>query len=558
MAGSALGIVVPLYIKDLIDLKNIFKSALSLSFIAKLAVVLVVQTILSSGGDFLISREGERQIVNIRQLLESHLLELPVSFFDEQDSGKLASRIINDSILVKDFITETIPSFITSLITVVGTFAVLFTLDWKLTLVIFTIFPLDAAFTIPLGNFEEKLTIDTQKSLSDLSGITTESLRNIRAVKLNGAETGILAKFVAKLKRLYKLSIKNDAVFAVLSPIQDMVSFVLIVSVLFYGGYRVQTSTLTVGALTSFLIYFFQIVNPINVLASFYTDCKQMKGAVSKISDILGKSTEKYHCRSLNVKVNEPYNLTISNLSFAYGQKKVLERINMQFPTEKKIAIVGPTGAGKSTLINLITRLYNPTSGAIKLNEINSNEFALEDWRSLFGVVSQENYIISGTIYDNLVFGLQQQPSASSLNEAIAIANLAEFIAGLKHGIAEVVGEQGIKLSGGQRQKIQIAQAYLRNPRFLILDEATSNLDANSEAEVSQALKHVMQGRTIITIAHRLATITDSDRIYFLDNKTIVGSGNHEELLKKVPKYRRFVKEQILPSNSHRINGVDS
>lgn len=552
MIGTGLGIVVPLYIKEIIDLKSITKSILSHSFLIKFALILTGQTLLNAGGNFLISREGEKQIRNIRNILQTHLIKLPISFFDNQDSGQLSSRVINDSVLVKNFITGVIPEFITSLITTIGTFVVLFFLDWKMAVLIFLIFPLDALFTIPVGNFEERITTKTQKSLSDLTGIVTESLRNIRAVKLNEAEKSSLSKFGNNLKKLYRLSVKNEAVYAVLSPLQDLVSFVLIVSVLLYGGYRVQQSTLTIGTLTSFLIYFYQVVGPINSIADFYTNYKQTKGAVAKIIEILKEKPENYIANSNSSLPLSPYKLAIKNLYFSYGNKKVLENINMNFPPQQKIAIVGSSGAGKTTLINLITRLYEPASGWIILNEKDSNKISLEQWRSLFGVVSQENYIISGTIYDNLVFGLKTLPSDKEIIEAIEVSNLTKFIASLKNGVNEKVGEQGVKLSGGQRQRIQIARAYLKDPYFLILDEATSNLDAESEKKVSQALKEVMKGKTIIAIAHRLSTIVDSDKIYFLDNKTIVASGTHEELLNNVPKYRNFVKEQMLKVQSSR------
>lgn len=550
LVSNVLNIIAPLYIKELIDLKNIFMSPHFSLIIFKLIVVLLAQVIFSSGGNFLLSREGEKQILNIRRILEKHLISLPVQFYDNQNSGKLTSRVINDTVLIKNFVTETIPNFVTSLLTVIGTFVVLFILDWKLTLLIFIIFPIDTIFMIPIGKFEEKIIINTQKSLSDLSSITTENFRNIQSIKLNCAEANILTRFSNKLVELYKLSVKNDTVYAILSPIQNLISFVLIVFVLFYGGYRVQIGTLTVGVLTSFLIYFFQIIGPVNVVMAFYPNYKQINGAAKKIDAILEEQTEKYSNSKLLVTVKQPCNLEIKNLSFAYEKKEVLKNINMKFPAKQKISIVGPSGAGKTTLIKLITRLYEPVSGKISVNGINSKDFDLIDWRSLFGVVSQENYIISGTIYDNLIFGLTNAPSDQEIKKALLVANLSTFINSLNQGINTIVGEQGVKLSGGQRQKIQVARAYLKKPTFLILDEATSNLDADSESDITQALKQVMHGKTIITIAHRLSTVVDSNIIYFLDNNEIIAEGSHSELLAKVPKYRRFVKKQMITMNS--------
>ena len=546
LVGNTLNIFAPLYIKELVDLNNIFRSPRSLVLVFKLVIVLLMQAILSSGGNFLISREGEKQILNIRSTLEKHLISLPVQFYDNQNSGKLTSRVINDSELIKNFITGIIPNFITSLLTVIGTFIVLFALDWKLTFLIFLIFPIDTIFMIPLGKFGEKIVINTQNSLSDLSSITTESFRNIQTIKLNSAEANILTKFNNSLYKLYKLSVKSDTVYAILSPIQNLVSFVLIVLVLFYGGYRVQTGTLTVGALTSFLIYFFQIISPVNVIMSFYPNCKQINGAVEKIDAIFEEQTEKYFNDQLRPKTKKLCNLEINNVSFAYEKKEVLKNINMRFPAKQKISIVGPSGAGKTTLVKLITRLYEPSSGRISIDGVDSKDFDLVEWRSLFGVVSQENYIITGTIYDNLIFGLNNVPADQEIKNALLVSNLTAFIDSLNQGIYTIVGEHGIKLSGGQRQKIQIARAYLKKPVFFILDEATSNLDADSEADITQALKLVMRGKTIITIAHRLSTVVDSDVIYFLDNNKVIAKGSHSDLLTKVPKYRSFVEKQMI------------
>ena len=546
LVGNTLNIFAPLYIKELVDLNNIFRSPRSVVLVFKLVIVLLMQAILSSGGNFLISREGEKQILNIRSTLEKHLISLPVQFYDNQNSGKLTSRVINDSELIKNFITGIIPNFITSLLTVIGTFIVLFALDWKLTFLIFLIFPIDTIFMIPLGKFGEKIVINTQNSLSDLSSITTESFRNIQTIKLNSAEANILTKFNNSLYKLYKLSVKSDTVYAILSPIQNLVSFVLIVLVLFYGGYRVQTGTLTVGALTSFLIYFFQIISPVNVIMSFYPNCKQINGAVEKIDAIFEEQTEKYFNDQLRPKTKKLCNLEINNVSFAYEKKEVLKNINMRFPAKQKISIVGPSGAGKTTLVKLITRLYEPSSGRISIDGVDSKDFDLVEWRSLFGVVSQENYIITGTIYDNLIFGLNNVPVDQEIKNALLVSNLTAFIDSLNQGIYTIVGEHGIKLSGGQRQKIQIARAYLKKPVFFILDEATSNLDADSEADITQALKLVMRGKTIITIAHRLSTVVDSDVIYFLDNNKVIAKGSHSDLLTKVPKYRSFVEKQMI------------
>lgn len=481
-------------------------------------------------------------------MVQKRLVSIPICFFDNQNSGQLASRVINDSVLVKNFVTMTIPETITGTITVIGTVFVLFALDWKLALFIILLFPLEAMIAIPLGSFEEKITKKTQQRLSELSGITTEGLRNIRSIKLNVAEKKFLTKFKNNVQKLYKLSVKSDAVYAISGPFQSLVSFILIIFVLLYGGSRVSQGTLTWGTLTSFLIYFYQLIGPVNILASFYTNYKQTKGAIFKIVDILNTPIENYGMNNYQINnLTKPYNLEIKKINFSYSSNiPILKDVSMNFPSKKKIAIVGPSGVGKTTVINIITRLYETQSGQILLNNVDSNKFNLQFWRSLFGVVSQGNTTITGTIFDNLVFGLTKLPTKQQIVEAIDIADLTQDIERLDNKLDSIVGEQGIKLSGGQQQRLQIARAYLKNPSFLILDEATSNLDADSEAKINLSLKKVMKGKTTIVIAHRLSTVVDADNIYFINNKKIVGSGTHTELLKTLPIYKKFVSEQFI------------
>lgn len=545
--GAIISIVIPLLVKNIIDSKqNIVKNINSSTIITVIAF-LIIQTLTVAIGDYLISREGDRKTTDIRLQVQKHILFLPTQYFDNNISGELSSRVINDASIIKGFVTQSIPQTITGVITIIGSMSILIAMDWKLTLLMLLIFPLDALLTVPIGKINEKISIDSQSSLSKLTGITTESFRNIRSVKLNRAEESILNVFKKQVMNLYRLSVKSDLIYAITGPVQSLFSFALFIFVIVYGGIRVNQGTLTIGTLVSFSVYLFQIIQPVNTVALFYSNYKQTIGATKKINSILNVPVEIQNEGNMRIDlIGRPYNIKLKNVEFSYDKSIVLKDINMSFSNGKKIAIVGSTGSGKTTIINLITRLYPVSKGDIYINEINAKDIKLSEWRKIFGVVSQENTILTGSIYENLIFGLDKKPSIKMVEKSIQVAHLESDINQFEEGISTIVGEQGIKLSGGQRQRIQIARAYLRNADILILDEATSSLDSDSEKSISDALNNIMQGKTIIAIAHRLSTIVDSDLIYFVGNNTIISSGTHYELINKLPEYRKFVEEQLI------------
>ncbi|XRJ97388.1 ABC transporter ATP-binding protein [Latilactobacillus sakei] len=545
--SSFINLVIPLQIKKVIDFKQLISHKISWKLIAGVITLLVISTFVNTLSSFIISREGDKQIANIRLQVQSHLLKLPISFFNNQISGQLASRVINDSYVVKTFMTQVIPSLINNIITVVGTFTLLFILDWKITTLVLLGFPLLFSIAFPLGKVMEKLSSKSQRQLSQLTGITTESLQGIRSVKLNMAESGILDKFKISVLNLYKISVKGDWINAIVGPIQTLLTFGIIIFIITYGGMRVSMGTLTIGTLVSILIYFFQVMPAVDSLASFYTNYKQAMGATKQISEIINLPEENDNKGDIVPNQRKDDTLFLDNIQFSYANKQILNNVNMEFPNRKKIAIVGPSGAGKTTIINLLTRLYPLDNGKILLGEMDANNYELSSWRELFSVVTQENSVISGTIRDNLLFGSTTKISELDLENALKSANLLTVVQRLSNGLETVVGEQGIKLSGGERQRLQIARAYLRDTRFIIFDEATSNLDADTEKLVSASMNKLTSTKTVIAIAHRLSTIVDADYIYFLDKNTIQAGGTHQALMQTLPAYRTFVTEQILP-----------
>lgn len=544
IASNIINLVIPLKIKQTIDLKKLLSNSNNFRLIIIIIILLFAGSIISSLSDFLISREGDKEITNIRLKIQKHLLNLPLSFFNKNLSGELASRVINDSTVVKNFMAQSVPSFVNNTITLLGTIGILLFLDWKMTCLILMIFPLFSLIAIPIGIISKKISADYQFELSKLNGITSESFQNIRSVKLNVAEKNIFRKFRDNLLKLYRLAVKADIINAVVSPFQMLLSYGVVLALILYGGIRVSGGSLSLGTLVSILIYFFQLLPALQSLSGFYNSYKQAIGSMEKITTMINLPIE--NSTGKEKILNKEQNLVLKNVSFSYDDRIILENINMKFPEKSKTAIVGPSGAGKTTLINVITKLYPLDSGEILLGRNNSNNYSLSEWRSLFSVVTQENSIMSGTIKDNLLFGLQRNVTDLEIERCLELANLWDDIRKLPKTIYTLVGENGLKLSGGQRQRLQIARSYLRNAQFIIFDEATSNLDADSEKLVTTSMNQLAKEKTLIVIAHRLSTITDSDCIYFIDKNQIQARGTHAELIKSLPSYRKFVNEQML------------
>lgn len=542
--GSITGIFIPLEIKVFVD-SGKENTPLNFPLLLPIIYLFITQAILQISSEIVIYVNGEKRITSIRSKINNYILHLPMSFFNNESSSEIASHLINDTNTVKDFMTIEYLSFFSGIVTIVGSVFAIFSLDWKLSLMLLIIFPIMTLIIVPLGNIGGKYARNIQTMISNLISIAGENYQHIKLIKSNVAEKFVSKVFNNKINKLYRQSIKSDIVQSIVSPLGLIFLFGAIGIVFSYGGYRVSEGTLTVGTLMSFLIYIFQLLNPIGQFADFFTEYKKAQGAMSKLNDISRIKKERTVSQSEKY-IKKNTSIYMKNISFSYGTHIILKKVNITIPRLKKTAIVGPSGAGKSTIINLIDRLYNPTEGKILLGDLDISTIDLYKWRSLFAIVSQENQIITGTIRDNLVFGLNYTPTEHQLFLALQKSDLREYVLSLPQKLDTFVGEKGIKLSGGQKQRLQIARIYLKNVPYIILDEATSNLDPDTEKIVMNAIDTFEGKKTIIVIAHRLATIQDADRIYFLDKHQITGRGTHTELLKYHSGYRRFVKEQMI------------
>ena len=340
------------------------------------------------------------------------------------------------------------------------------------------------------------------------------------------------------------MGLKEAKTQSLVSPIITLVLMAALVGIIGYGGMQVASGLITAGSLVAFLLYIFQIIMPMGQITTFFTQLQRSMGATMRIIEILSEQEEELHSGVELIKANE--DIILSHVSFGYTDESlILKGLNTTIRAGKVTAIVGPSGGGKTTLFKLMERFYEPSEGSISLGGKPIHEYSLKSWRKHIGYVSQESPLLAGTIRDNICYGLEQDVSDIEVERAAEMAHALEFIQQLPEGFHTDVGERGLKLSGGQRQRIAIARALLRNPSILMLDEATSSLDSQSEQTVQSALNKLMIGRTTIVIAHRLSTVVDADQLLFIEKGEITGQGTHEELIQTHELYREFATQQL-------------
>lgn len=541
LGTTGVALLVPLFTKNLIN--DFSVSSLNAERITLLVLAIIVQALASGFSIYLLNRIGQSVVAGIRDQLWKKLLVLPVSYFDDNPSGETVSRMTNDTTVVKGLISEHLSNFVTGIISIVGSMIVLFVLDWKMTLLMFTAIPLSVLILMPLGKKMHKISKGMQDETASFTAVLQQVLTEVRLVKASNAEALEYQNGQKGIQKLFQFGLKEAKIQALIAPLMSFVMMALLVLILGYGGMRVSSGALTAGALVAFIMYLFQIIMPMAQLASFFTQFQKATGATERIISILDSVEEEDAKQPVQ---NMSQSISVDHLNYSYNNgEQVLRDINFNVEAGKVTAIVGPSGSGKTTLFSLFERFYKPQDGSISIGGTSINDFTLLSWRSQIGYVSQESPIVSGTIRDNICYGIDRDITDEELNQVAKMAYADQFISELPNGYDTEVGERGMKLSGGQRQRIAIARAFLRNPKILMLDEATSSLDSKSEKVVQQALNHLMKGRTTIVIAHRLSTVIGSDQIIFLEKGKITGSGTHKELYNTHSLYREFAEQQL-------------
>lgn len=541
---TLVGLTIPLLTRELVD--GFSLTSLTLNFILLIIGIFVLHALIDGFSTYALAYVGQRVVAYLRESIWQKMIRLPVRYFDQQPSGESVSRVINDTGIVKDLVSQHFPQFISGLISIIGAVTILLIMDWRMTLMMLVAVPVTVIVMIPLGTRMSKVSRKLQDETASFQGDIQQTISEIKLMKSSTAEESEKQKGLKGIGNLLRTGLREAKIFSVIGPFMYMVVMLVIVVIIGYGGIRVEEGTMTTGALVAFLLYLFQITFPIPTFAMFFTELQKAKGATGRIVEILDVDIEETH-KGIDKNIDKEA-LQFCDVSFSYENgEEVLKNISFQANPGEMIAFAGPSGGGKTTVFGLIERYYQPDKGEILIGSQPINEVSMLSWRTQLGYVSQESSMMSGTIRDNLTYGLQDadEISDNQLWEVAEMAYADQFIKELPNGLNTEVGERGTKLSGGQRQRINIARAFLRNPKLLLLDEATASLDSQSEQVVQKALQRLMEGRTTLVIAHRLSTIVDADQIIFIEDGQITGKGNHQELIGTHQLYRQFAEQQL-------------
>lgn len=486
-------------------------------------------------------------IKDLRFDLYKHYLELPISFFTEERKGNLISRIINDVQIVKDSLIAVINSIFRDPPSIIAYSIVLFLFNWKLTLIIFLLAPVTAFILSKIGNSLKRSSQRSQEKISDITSTLDETLGAIRVVKAFSMEEYEKKKFEKENTTYFNLIVKLFRKRALGSPISEFIGVLTIVIILYFFGTEIISgkSDMTPGAFIFYLAVFFQMMPSLKLFGQMFNSYKEGTAAAERVFGLLDTDVKIKDSKDAAVLKDFTGNIEFQNASFKYEKSDyILKNVNLKIDKGHILAIVGPSGAGKSTLVDLIPRFYDLTDGELLIDGRNIKDIKIESLRKMMGIVTQETILFNDTVKNNIAYGENEIPLGQII-EASKAANAHKFISNFEKGYDTIIGDRGVKLSGGERQRLSIARALLKNPPILILDEATSSLDTESEILVQQAIERLMHGRTSIVIAHRLSTIQNADKIIVIDKGEIVETGTHQQLLHTSGLYKKLYDLQF-------------
>lgn len=509
------------------------------------AIVFLTQKIAQYGQDALMAKVALAIAFELRTRVYAHLQRLSLSYFETAQSGDLAYRLTEDVDRIGEVVNKLFHQFVPSVLQLVVVLSYMVYLNWQLTLAALLIAPLMALLITWFGEKIRQLSHRSQSRISNLSAMLVEVFSGIRLVQAFAAEDYTLNRFSREAERNRSARYRTEQLKAIQFPVVGFLESLCLLLLLMLGGWQVYAKNISGSQFVSFLTGVAMLIDPISLLTSNYNEFKQGEASIERVFELLAIQPTVMERPGAKIMPPVTGKVEYRHVNFAYQPNQpVLRDLSLLALPGEAIALVGSSGAGKTTLVNLLPRFYDPQAGQILLDGIDVRDVTLSSLRRQIGIVPQETILFSGTIAQNIAFG-QANFDLEAVQAAAKIANAHQFIIQFPDGYHSWVGERGVNLSGGQRQRLAIARAVLLNPRILILDEATSALDSESEALVQEALERLMQNRTVFIIAHRLTTIRRADRILVIEQGQIIESGTHTELLNQGGRYAGFYAQQF-------------
>jgi ABC transporter fused permease/ATP-binding protein len=549
LISSAALMAYPQYIKVIIDeaLKSKDQNALNYAAIFAL-VIFIIQAISSSFRYYYFTLAGEKTVKRLRTKLFSQIISQEMTFFDFSKTGELLGRLSADTAVLQNALSVNISMLIRNLFQTIGGIILLFITSTKLTIFILLLIPPIAYLVAVFGKKVKAISKSTQDALAQSSSVAEESLSGVRTVKAFAQEDWEIKRYDDQLTKSFNLSLDKISVIAKFTGTVSVLGFFAVVFIVWYGGKLVIQNEMSVGTLTSYILYVMTVAFSAGLLGSLYTDFMSAFGAGHRIFELLEKSTVEAENFHKPLKTISTGHIEIRDAEFSYPARPdvaVLNQLSLKINAFETIAIVGSSGAGKSTISQLLMRFYDLNQGSISIDGKDIKDYDLYALRNQIGIVSQEPILISESIEDNIRYGKPEATTEEVINSA-KLAYAHDFVLRFPEGYRTLVGEKGVQLSGGQKQRVAIARAILKDPKILILDEATSALDSESESLVQAALENLSKSRTTLIIAHRLSTVKKADRIFVLDRGEIVQVGSHAELiLNREGFYSKLVEKQF-------------
>ncbi len=541
MGVAACNLVLIRLAGSLWDVITIQKDLQQLTSMVWVFIGLVVgQGLLSMGHSYMTALASQRVMADFRTHVFAHLHRLSLNFFAKRRTGELISRLMNDVGVIQNLLTETPMDALKHLVTIIGGVSFLLVMNWRLCLLILVLLPLLALVARLFGKRLKALSMKIQDQTAQVTTLIEEVVSGIREVKSFVQGQREEARFRAGVEGLLATTMQRTAVMAVFVPVITLFTFAMAIGVLWYGGKQVIEGQLTPGELFAFVLFAGILIGPFGSAARIFSQVKEVQGAMVRVFELLDTPLDIRDSPDSRPLVPIRGDVQFEEVEFAYDERPaVLEGVSFSIKAGECVALVGPTGSGKTTIINLLHRFYDPTKGRVLIDGHEMKSIQLDSLYHQLALVPQETFLFGGTIMENIRYG-RWEADESEVFEASDRANAHEFIQSLPEGYATVLGEKGVNLSGGQRQRVAIARALLKDPRILILDEATSALDSQAESLVQGALIELMKGRTTLMIAHRFSSIQRADRILVLHRGTIVEEGRHEDLLEKQGLYHHL------------------